>query len=384
MKYYTLLLSFVMLFLTACSVTDEYPIQIHHTNKNNQQAKQLDEEALSRFQKKITIAAVGDLLIHDRVYEDAWNGEMYDFRPMLEPVSSYLQAPSITVANQETIMGGEELGLSGYPRFNSPYEIGDQLKEFGVDIVTMANNHTLDRGEEAIQNAIRRYEEIGMSYTGSFKSKEDQQNIRVIDTDEGISVAFLSYTYGTNGIRAPNGKGYLVNRINRQQIRDDVERAGNQADVTILSYHFGNEYERLPSEEQKDLAQFAADLGVEVVIGHHPHVLQPLEWLKRKNGNNTLVAYSLGNFLSGQYELYQRIGGILQVCVIKKENQIIIEDPSFLPTFVDFEMVNETMTNIKVIPLDDVTENQLQDAASHKKEIKEHLSQHIEDLQFLE
>src|SRR5699024_2704603 len=161
-------------------------------------------------------------------------------------ISDYLKDPTLTMANQETVIGGEELGLSGYPRFNSPVEISDHIRELGVDVVTTANNHTLDKGEKAIKNAIQHYEDIGMVYTGSFKSKEDKENIRVIETEEGISVAFLSYTYGTNGIPVPDGKEYLVNLIDREQIKEEVEQAEQVADVTILSYHFGNEYERMP------------------------------------------------------------------------------------------------------------------------------------------
>src|SRR5699024_8423976 len=221
---------------------------------------------------------------------------------------------------------------------------------------------------------------IGMVYTGSFKSKEDKENIRVIETEEGISVAFLSYTYGTNGIPVPDGKEYLVNLIDREQIKEEVEQAEQVADVTILSYHFGNEYERMPSNEQRNLAQYAADLGVEVVIGHNPHVLQPIEWLEGEEGNPTLVAYSLGNFLSGQTNLYRRIGGILQFTVIKyprQNNNITIEAPAFLPTFVDYDKEDDKMKNIQVMPFEDISEEQLPDADSHLVEIKEHMSQYI-------
>lgn len=157
------------------------------------------------------------------------------------------------------------------------------MKELGgVDLVTMANNHTLDRGEQAIRNAINHYEKIGMDYTGSFKSEEDKKRIRVINTDEGISIAFLSYTYGTNGMTIPPGKEYLVNLINRTQIKADVAKAQDMADAIIVSYHFGEEYQPLPNQQQKELVQYSADLGVDVIIGHHPHVLQPIEWWKGK------------------------------------------------------------------------------------------------------
>ncbi|SES97014.1 poly-gamma-glutamate synthesis protein (capsule biosynthesis protein) [Oceanobacillus limi] len=267
-----------------------------------------DSKQALNFKQEITISAIGDLLIHRPVYNDAKVEGGYDFTPMLKRVKPYLNHSTISIANQETMIGGEKLGLSSYPQFNSPTEVGDALKWAGVNVVSLANNHTLDRGEEAIQRAIEHWEQIDMMYTGAYKDEKDRENIRVMETDEGISVAFLSYTYGTNGIPVPVGKDYLVNIIDRELIAMEIAEAKDKADVVVLSLHFGNEYERMPSQEQKDLVQFAADQGVHVVLGHHPHVLQPLERVTGENGNETLVAYSLGNFLSGQDEFYRRIG----------------------------------------------------------------------------
>ncbi|UOQ49144.1 CapA family protein [Gracilibacillus caseinilyticus] len=374
MKYHLMII--LLLIITGCTADQEYKGQSHHMDNKERSAKD--------YQQAITIAAIGDLLIHDRVYNDAWDGERYDFQSMLAPVQNYLQKPTIAMANQESIMGGEELGLSNYPRFNSPFDLADDIQKTGVDLVTMANNHTLDKGEVAIHNAIDYYEKIGLRYTGAFKSQADQDTIRVIETDAGISAAFLSYTYGTNGIPVPDGKEYLVNQIDRLQIKSDVLEAEKLADITIVSYHFGQEYMRQPNQEQQDLVQFAADLGTDVVIGHHPHVLQPIEWVEGEQGNKTLVAYSLGNFLSGQYELNRRIGGIFQFTVEKQGDSVSVHTPAFLPTFVQFEMIDDTMTNVEVLPLGNVTNQQLSDAKVHLEEIKQHVSQNIEGLQFIE
>ncbi|WP_058305796.1 CapA family protein [Gracilibacillus massiliensis] len=387
MKYRILWFIIVIPMLTGCWMSNQLDSQNHHNSGKDLSPKEVEGPYLSSLNKEITVAAIGDLLIHSRVYDDAWNGENYDFTSMLEPVAEYLEQPTITMANQESIMGGEEIGLSNYPQFNSPFELADNIKKMGIDIVTMANNHTLDRGEQAIDNAIEHYEKIDMMYTGSFKSEADKEEIRVIETTEGISVAFLSYTYGTNGIPVPNGKDYLVNMIDRKIIEKEVNKAQNSADVTIVSYHFGQEYQRTPNQEQKDLAQFTADLGVDVIVGHHPHVLQPIEWLEGKDGNQTLVAYSLGNFLSGQYELYRRIGGILEFKVSKEtkgESNIKIHSPSFLPTFVSFERSGEMLSNIEVLPLKDVDDNQLSNASGYFEEMKKHLSQNVDHLKFIE
>lgn len=367
-----------LFILGACTDTSTSHTPENHSEKN----PVVDEKHADWKTKKITIAAIGDILIHDRVYDDAWNGEKYDFQPMLHQVKPYLSEPTITVANQETITGGEEIGLSGYPNFNSPFEIADDLQTAGIDIITMANNHTLDRGEEAIQNAISYYEEISMPYTGSFKNAEDQAEIRILETDQDISIAFLSYTYGTNGIPVPDEKTYLVNLIDREQMKEDVAEANTLADITIVSLHFGEEEERMPNQEQRDLAQYAADLGVDVILGHHPHVLQPMEWLEGKEGHQTFVAYSLGNFLSGQYQFYNRIGGIFEFDVVKEAEETRVEAPRFMPTFVEFEEDGSAISNVQVVPLDQASEEQVEDLDEVLSEIKKHMTQWMPELEW--
>ncbi|WP_246050087.1 CapA family protein [Aquibacillus sediminis] len=345
--------------------------------------QQLPEEP-KEVTNEITVAAIGDLLIHGILYQDARTTEGYDFTPMFEQVKPFLQKPTITMANQETMIGGEELGLSTYPRFNSPHEVGDALKEVGVDVVTLANNHTLDGGEPAIESAIKHWETLDMMYAGAYKDEDDRDSIRVLHTDENIDVAFLSYTYGTNGIPIPEGKNYLVNLIDKDKIAADIETSKELADVIILSLHFGTEYQRLPNDEQKDLVQFAADQGVHAVIGHHPHVLQPVDWVEGKDGNRTFVAYSLGNFLSGQDEIYRQIGGMVNFTIEKvtkgEEESINIKDPKFLPTFV----TNSNRRDFKVIPMYQLSENELANASKYYQDIKKHMAQWVPELEFIE
>lgn len=334
--------------------------------------------------KEITITAIGDMLIHDSVYEDAKVDGKYDFRPMLDQVKPYLKNSTITMANQETMIGGIELGLSSYPSFNSPYAVGDALKDAGVDVVTIANNHTLDGGEDAIDSAIKHWESIDMMYTGAYKDEADSEKLRVYETEAGISVAFLAYTYGTNGIPVPGGKNYLVNLIDRGLMESDIKKAEKQADVVVLSMHFGDQYEKQPNDEQKALVQFAADLGVDVVIGHHPHVLQPIDWVKGEDGNKTLVAYSLGNFLSGQDEFYRRIGGIFKFTVqqtVKDGNESFhVKEPKFMPTFVMFN----NFADYEVVPMYQLTNDEIPNARKHYKETKAHVSQWMPGLGFIE
>ncbi|MBM7571095.1 CapA family protein [Aquibacillus albus] len=390
------LLLFILL-LTACSyVTTASTLN----NVNLFAANHPDKDGISMLQKppehtekliesktitkEISIAAIGDLLIHSSVYQDAQTDEGYDFTPMFEKVKPFLRDATITLANQETMIGGEELGLSSYPRFNSPFEVGDAIHNAGVDVVSLANNHTIDRGEEAVQRALNHWEELGMLYTGSYKDEASSAELTIFHTDQDIDVAFLSYTYGTNGIPIPQGKDYLVNLIDKEKMANDVTRAKQESDVVVLSLHFGNEYERMPNNEQKELVQYAADLGVHAVIGHHPHVLQPMDWVKGKDGNQTLVIYSLGNFLSGQDKFYRQIGGIARFTVEKtvkgKEETINVKAPAFLPTYVSYE----NWRNYDIIPMYQLTDEQLPGAQKHYQEMKEHMAQWITDLEFIE
>lgn len=343
------------------------------------------EEEVEEVKKEVTsvtIAGVGDILIHKSLNTDAYNDGTYDFKPMLELVKPYLQHADITFANQETMIGGVELGLSGYPRFNSPVEVADALLDAGIDIVSIANNHTIDVGEEAIINAISHYNKIGMLYTGSYLSEKDQSEIRLIE-ENNIVFSFLAYSYGTNGIRVPEGKDYLINLIDIDVINEEILRAKEISDVVVLSLHFGNEYEPMPNDTQILLAEEFAKTGADIIFGHHPHVLQPFDWIVQEDGRRTFVAYSLGNFLSGQQGLEREIGGIVQVEVQKvtegEEVTITIQDPRFLPTFT----YKNNWRNYKVYPMYQIEEDRiLKDAASHLQQTKDHVSMWMSELNF--
>lgn len=385
---------FSLVFLFACGSNSNHARESGHKQSNEQLQASMHESITHQHPEKqprtitnkISITAIGDILIHDAIYKDAKTSKGYDFTPMFEQVKPYLNDTTITVANQETMIGGEKLGLSSYPTFNSPYEVGDALKDAGVDVVTLANNHTLDKGEEGINRAINHWEEIGMTYTGAFNSKEDSETIRVVQTDEGIDVSFLSYTYGTNGLSVPDGKEYLVNKIDKQTMKADIKKAKEVSDAVIVSIHFGNQYERLPSQEQKELVQFAADLGVQAVIGHHPHVLQPAAWVTGEDGNRMFVIYSLGNFLAAQekQELYRKTGGAVQFSIEKttsgSEETVQVKEPKFLPTYIHFE----NWRNFEVLPMYQLSNSELESAQTKYEHIKKHMKQWMPELEFIE
>ncbi|NOU64797.1 CapA family protein [Paenibacillus sp. LMG 31461] len=349
------------------------PIQPYHSTPKEQAAS---ESKVSQ----VTLAAIGDILIHDKVYIDAKQKDgTYNFNHIFAGVSSLLQAPDILVANQETMIGGKELSLSTYPAFNSPHEIGDALKVAGVDIVTVANNHALDRGEKVIQSALTYWDTLGIPYTGAFKSQNDREHIRTVKRNE-ITFSFLSYTYGTNGISTPKGKPFLVNRIDDSQIRTDVEQAKQLSDVIVVALHWGNEYQRFPDASQTSLAQKLANMGVHIIIGNHPHVLQPPAWVEGEQGHRAFVVYSLGNFLSAQINLYKQIGGMATIDVLKttKENTTKIElmKPGFLPTYT----YSQQGRHFQIIAMDRLTNEQLIHAKTHYEMIIKHMRSNMPEL----
>lgn len=334
---------------------------------------------------KFTLTAVGDILLHKAVYRDAAMGtDSYDFRPMFEQVKPYLEQADITFANSESIIAGKELGISDYPQFGSPVEIGEALKSVGVDIVSMANNHTLDKKEKGVLAAIQNWNSLGVQYTGAYESQADRDRIRVIDAN-GVKVAFLSYTYGTNGIPVPEGKPYLVSLLDKEVMSKEIRKAKEVADVVVASHHFGVEYQLLPNDEQKDWATFAANEGADIILGHHPHVLQPVDWITRPDGSKAFVIYSLGNFIAAQelQEPYRYIGGILTLEVEKEQlgDQVTIkvQSPSFMPTYIDHKKWGE----YKIIPLSHVTEQSLAGINGLRASIEERMKKWVPDMKIV-
>lgn len=307
---------------------------------------------------QIKLIATGDVLLHDRVYEKCKTDEKYDFREKIAPAKKLLQAGDLSIVNLESIIAGEELGLSTYPRFNNPIEIAENLKEFGTDIVTNANNHSFDFGEEGVLKSIKNLEKIGLPYVGSHKSKEDQQTFRVFDKN-GIKVGVLAYSAITNKKDIPKEKPYLLNRILRgstARIRHVIERLKREknVDVVIVAMHFGPEYSLIPSDFQVKVATSLSDSGADIILGHHSHVLQPPQWILNSRGHKSLVMYSLGNFYTGQFGLYRQIGGVLSLNISKDLNgDIKIEQPEMDLTYVD----DENNTNFQMHLFRDYIEN---------------------------
>ena len=288
---------------------------------------------------KASMVMVGDNLIHSSIYKDASDGVGgYDFTKMYSIVKPLIKNYDIAYYNQETILGGSEIGVSSYPAFNSPYEVGDAMIDAGFNLVSLATNHTMDRGEKAILNSRKywnRHDDV--LAVGSYASLEDRDRVRIVEKNH-ITYTMLNYTYGTNGISVPSGKEYLVNvwpvmgnnpdsdifyQKYKEQVKQDIDSLRDKVDVLMVAMHWGIEYENAPNKYQEDMASFLASLGVDIVIGTHPHVVQPVTWI-----GNTLVIYSLGNFLSAHevVNMGNRVGLMVMLDIYKKDDIITLEN----------------------------------------------------------
>lgn len=270
----------------------------------------------TKKETKASLVMVGDALIHGTVYMTAnkyanYNG--YDFKPMLKHIKDITKNYDLAYYNQETILGGSELGLSTYPLFNSPYEVGDAFIDAGFNLVSLATNHTLDKGEKGIINSKKYWnQKENILAAGSYLSFDEKDKV-IIKEINGITYGFLSYTTYTNGLKVPNGKEYLVNVYSEELVKKDVEKYKDKVDLLIVSMHWGVEYVSYPNNSQKEIAKYLSSLGVDLIIGTHPHVIEPIEYI-----GDTLVIYSLGNFISSQIGV-ERLTGLMLGLNINKE-----------------------------------------------------------------
>ena len=303
--------------------------EIKKTNKITT-SKKIEEKK----EDKLSLIMVGDNLIHDKIYKEAQTPNGYDFTKFYSKIKPIVKNYDLAYYNQETILGGSEIGISSYPAFNSPYEVGDAMIDAGFNLVSLATNHTLDKGELAIINSRKYWDkQTEVLAVGSYSSEEERNEIHILEKNN-IKYTLLNYTYGTNGIKIPNGKDYLVNiwpvtgtnpnndityQNYKEQIKKDIEKVRDKVDLLLVAMHWGTEYEYTPNTYQKDMAEYLESLGVDIIIGTHPHVIEPIDWI-----NNTLVIYSLGNFLSAHevVNIGNRIGLMSSVDIIKKDGKI--------------------------------------------------------------
>ena len=330
--------------------------------ENNVEKNDMSKSVKNVKAKKMSLVAVGDCLIHGAVYMDAKTGvDTYDFSKMIELVKPMIQNYDLKYYNQETIIGGKNLKVSHYPRFNSPDEIGDNMVDLGFNMISLANNHTLDKGEEGILYSNNYWKGKNVITAGTYSSQEERDNVKIYEKN-GIKYAFLAYTTTTNGLSVPSGKEYLVNVYSQDQAKKDIDSIKNKVDVIIVSMHWGEEYVFDPTNSQKEIALYLSKLGVNLIIGSHPHVIQPVGYV-----NDTLVIYSLGNFLSGQRSMGidKTIGLMIGMDIVVKNNKVTFENinKSLLYTYS-----TTYDTNYKVYPFKDLDNSILNDYESLEKE----------------
>ena len=342
----------LFLLMVSSIFNSYYPLSDYQKEENSVKVEETKE-----IVEKASLFMVGDSLIHSAVYADAdlGNGK-YDFSPMISEFSNIVSNYDLAFYNQETILGGTSLGLSSYPTFNSPYEVGDAFTNIGFNLVSLANNHTLDRGKQAIINSKNYWNQKEKVYTtGSYSSLEERNQIKVKEVN-GIRYAFFAYTESTNGIPIPNGEDYLVNIYSNEKAYQDIMAVKDKADIIIVSMHWGEEYSFEVSNRQREIASYLSSLGVKLIIGHHPHVVEPIEYV-----NDTLVIYSLGNFLSAQIGIDKLTGLMVSLDIVKTTvngtSNVTFENIKAGLTYTYSEYVNGYRTNFKVYPYQNLTES---------------------------
>ena len=306
---------------------------------------------------KLSLVMVGDALLHSSLYRDGYKNGKYDFTSQLEFIKPIIKNYDLAFYNQESILGGTEIGLSDYPTFNSPQEFGDAMIDAGFNLVSLANNHTLDRGEKAVLNSCEYWKNKDVLTAGSYSTAEEANEIKIKEKN-GIKYTLLAYTYGTNGIKVPEGKEYLVNIYSDEKAKSDIEKVRDKVDLLLVSMHWGTEYRTEPTAEQKRQAEYLSSLGVNIIIGTHPHIIEPITYI-----NDTLVIYSLGNFISAQstnndYNTMVELMSSVDIIKEQKHGQTTIKlDNLNNELLYNYYHKGSRWTNFKVVPFSKMNEN---------------------------
>ena len=305
-----------------------------------------------------TLTALGDTLCHNTQYWDAYNSETkeYDFSYVYEDIKYYTKVADITVGSLETTFAGEDKGYSNYPTFNSPDSLATALKKIGVDVISLAGNHALDYGYSGIFRTIDVLDHADISHLGTYKTAEDQEKL-LIKNVKGVKIAFINYTYGTNGISVPSGKEFCVNLIDKNLIKKQIDQAKSEgADMIVACMHWGTEYKTSANSEQKELADYLFKNGVDIILGNHPHVLEPMEkktiTLDDGATKDVFVVYALGNFTADQRDEITRDSAILNLNITKNvDGNISINKVDYVPIYM-YKNSNAKSHKFKILDIE--------------------------------
>ena len=336
--FYKILFLLIIFFIIFMIIKNPFSDNnIEFLNENNFISNDINEDSSITFK----LTAIGDSLCHNTQYWDAYNkttGE-YDFSYVYEDIKHYTESADITIGSLETTFAGEDRGYSNYPTFNTPDSLATALKNIGVDIISLAGNHALDYGYSGLCRTIDVLDNAGISHLGTYKTAEEQEKL-LIKNVKGVNIAFINYTYGTNGIPIPSGKEYCVNLIDKTLIKNQIEQAKAQnVDMIVACMHWGTEYRTTANSEQKELSDFLFENGVDIIIGNHPHVLEPMEkrtiTLEDGTTKDVFVVYALGNFTADQRDEITRDSAILNLTITKISNgKLSIDSVDYVPIYM--------------------------------------------------
>ena len=311
------------------------------SNQSSSQTSSENNTEPEQSDVSFTMCAIGDVMCHNTQYWDAYdkNTNTYDFSYVFDDIRSYTSQPDITIGSLETSFAGEERGYSNYPRFNTPDALAYGLKGIGVDILSTAGNHCLDMGFSGLSRTIDVLDTAGISHLGTYKTQEERDTLLIKDV-KGVKIAFINYTYGTNGIPVPSDKPFCVNLIDKDLIKKDIESAKSQnVDIIVACMHWGTEYRTTANDEQKELADFLFQNGVDIVLGNHPHTLEPMEkrtvTLDDGSTKDGFIIYALGNFICDQNAENTRNSIILNLTITKlTDGKISIDKAEYTPIYM--------------------------------------------------
>ncbi len=345
MKRIISLLLFAVICLSSCALrpsgaipeTDKGPETVPVIDNDTQKPETDAPETEAKKEDtvyKASFLGCGDNIIYYGTWRDAQanaGGAGYDFKPMYKNVADAISAADIAFINQECVIADSKAPIS-YPTFNAPVQIADDLISIGFDVVSVANNHMLDQGPSGLAETYENWKERNVTLIGCHEENDSGKYITYTEKN-GIQIAYVSYTYGTNLGGDPADHGLYASYLKYADIEGEIKEARDNSEFVVVSVHWGDEGSTTPNEEQKKYARLMADSGADVIIGHHPHVIQPIEWITGKDGNKTLCVYSLGNFLHEQDRQYNVPGGMIQFDIVKINDQRAkVENPVFVPT----------------------------------------------------
>ena len=290
--------------------------------------------------QEISFLFMGDIMGHGPQIKSAWqeNKKQYEYSEVFNPLEDIISSVDFAIGNLEVTLAGKP--FKGYPQFSSPDELAVACKNSGMDVLVTANNHSCDRKNKGIVRTLDVLDSLKILHTGTFKDvKNREKNNLLVLSKEGIKVGLLNYTYGTNGL--PFSAPVYVNLVDSVLIKKDVINAKNKdLDKLIVFVHWGYEYKDFPNSYQKKYNRFFQDLGVDVVIGSHPHVIQPMVYSK-ENNHEFLTVFSLGNFVSNQRAERKDGGAMFRLSFQKTDNNIQISRKEYIPVWVHKYMEKE-------------------------------------------